>query len=535
MRLNGSSIRLSVRAAILGVAMAVMLLAGSQSPVYSQLWGEHGELWRPESTLPDFSYAGYHANEAAIPHEPVRWDFKRDFHAAGDGRTDDSDALQRAVQAGSGVLFIPQGKYVITRPIAINIGNLVLRGAGAGKTILYFPKSLSDIKGNQLDSSGNSQWSFGPGLIDVSGKDHINAQTRLATVTEPAERGTSELTLSNSIEVKPGEWVRISESDPAAGNAASGSLIRHLYGDLMPGGQGLFGDDHIVRFLSRIRKIEGQRIQLERPLPYNVRLEWAPEIHRFSPSVQEVGIEELSIEFPWSPYPGHFHERGFNALSFTNVSQCWVRNVEIQNADFGISLGETNFCTLDGVRLTTSATRARTPEARGANGHHGIDIGHGTENLITHFDVETTFVHDISLEWYALHTVFANGRGVDLAMDHHREANYSNLFTDIDCGRGNRPFYSGGSKDRGAHSGAYNTYWNIRAELPIDLPDANFGPLLNFIGVETQQGKVPQKERWTSERIDSQRLYPQDLAQAMRAKRLGNKVGTIADQNTPAR
>lgn len=281
-----------------------------------------------------------------------------------------------------------------------------------------------------------------------------------------------------------------------------------------------------MRFLSRVASIDGSRIQLERPLPYDVALEWTPELHRFAPTVQEVGIENLSIEFPWTPYPGHFREKGYNALSLYKVSQCWLRNIEIRNADFGLALEETNFCTVQNLRLTVSADRARTPEARGASGHHGIDIGHGTENLVTGFDIQTKFVHDISLEWYALHTVYANGRGLDLAMDHHREANYSNLFTDIDCGAGSRPFDSGGSHDRGPHAGAYNTYWNIRAHQPMPLPPADFGPLLNFIGFDTSAQRAPDNARWFFEPIQPADLSPLDLAAAMRNRRLHPSVAT---------
>ncbi len=289
----------------------------------------------------------------------------------------------------------------------------------------------------------------------------------------------------------------------------------------MPGGQGLFGTPHVVRFLTRVKSASGADLELERPLPYDIRPEWTPEIHRFDPSVQEVGIEHLSIRFPWSPYPGHFKEAGYNALTLEDVSQCWIRDLEIQNAGFAIGMENTNFCTLDGIRLTTSGSRATTPEAHGANGHHGIDIGHGTENLVTDFDVDTTFVHDISLEWYALHTVYSHGRGANLAMDHHREANYANLFTDLDCGLGTRPFASGGSHDRGAHSGAYNVFWNIRARTPMPLPDPAFGPLLTFVGLATDETSVPSRSEWRFQPTDPARLRPQDLAAAMRKLRLG--------------
>ena len=337
----------------------------------------------------------------------------------------------------------------------------------------------------------------------------------------PAKRGDRTLQLSNGISVAKGEWIRLTESDPKSGSAA-GSLVHYLYGEIMPPGTDLIGTSHVVRFLSRIKSVSGNKIELERPLPYDVRPEWTPEIHRFAPTVQEFGIEHLSIHFPWTPYPGHFKEKGYNAIFFQDVSQCWVNDVEVQNADFGIDLSSTNFCTVSNVTLTTSASRAVSNEARGWNGHHGIDTGHGTENLITNFDVQTKFVHDISVEWYALHTVFANGRGLDLNMDHHREANYSSLFSNLDCGAGTRPFDSGGSGNRGAHSGAYSTFWNIRAAKAMRPPPLDFGPLLNFIGVQLVETKISEQasSEWLIEPLAAAGVCPNELQQAMRMRRL---------------
>jgi hypothetical protein len=504
---------------------------GASPCTYSSLWGVNGEKWRPEGRLPDFSYAGYHAGEATIPAPPAKWDLKRDFHAAGDGKTDDSDALLKAIESiKSGVLFIPKGTYVISRRIDIHKGNLILRGAGPNQTILFFPKSLEDMFGNRATGTQQSQWAFRPGLINVTGKDPITAETRIASVTAAARRGSRTLQIQSSlpnIKIKKGEWIRLVESDPQKDGGAAGSLIRYLYGDLTPPIPGniedLVGTRSIVRFLSRVKAASATRIELERPLPYDVRAEWTPEIHRFVPSLQEFGVEHLSIHFPWSAYPGHFKEKGYNALFYQDVSQCWIDDVEIQNSDFGIDLNSTNFCTVRNVKLTTSASRAVGADARGANGHHGIDVSHGTENLVTGFDVQTKIVHDISVEWYALHTVFSKGRGVDLNMDHHREANYASLFSQLDVGAGTRPFNSGGSSNRGPHAGAYNTYWNIRGAGPVQLPAADFGPLLNFIGVEAKDTTAASPYQWFIEQIQPEKLCPMDLHEAMRKRRVGRR------------
>lgn len=511
----------------LAVLSLLMMATTNQSSepvsecVYSSLWGVNGEKWDEGGRLPDFSYAGYHAGEQLIPVAKPKWDLKRDFHAVGDGHTDDSSALLKAMATiRNGVLFIPKGTYVISKRIDINRGNIVIRGAGVGETILFFPKSLQDLFGNTAKGSEQSQWAFRPGFINVSGEDPINEQTRLAKVISAFSRGSKLLELSNPLSIKKGEWIRLVESDPPKDDQNTGSLMKHLYGDLMPSGTDLLGTRNVVRFLSRVKRASGKTIELERPLPYDIRAEWSPEIHKFTPSVTEFGIEKLSIHFPWSPYPGHFKEKGYNAIFLQNVAQCWIDEVEIQNSDFGVDLNSTNFCTVRKVTLTTSESRAVGEGGRDGNGHHGIDISHGTENLVTEFDVRTKLVHDISVEWYALHSVFANGRGVDLNMDHHREANYSSLFSNLDCGACTRPFNSGGSANRGAHSGAYSTFWNVSGATPIKLPPSDFGPRLNFVGLNLKEEPKATPYQWEINSNGSASVCPRDLHQAMRARRL---------------
>ena len=121
-------------------------------------------------------------------------------------------------------------------------------------------------------------------------------------------------------------------------------------------------------------------------------------------------------------------------------------------------------------------------------------------------------------------------------MDHHREANYSSLFSQIDCGAGTRPFDSGGSRDRGAHAGAYNTYWNIRAAGALKLPPPDFGPLLNFVGVGRIDKGPDAPTRWTVEPFVTTSLCPAELQAAMRAARLrGPRRGATAGAPRRAR
>lgn len=377
--------------------------------------------------------------------------------------------------------------------------SVILRGAGPSQTTLYFPFSLADVYGNSLDATtGYSQWAFRPGFLNFLGSDPIGPYTLLAPVIKSATKGTHELTLGFWVHggsaPAVGSWVRLTQSDPSPVTAAPitgtvgadaqpGSLIEHLYGgwdvlsaDALPhvyAGE-LQGTQYAAQLIARVLGFSNGVLRLDRALPFDVQPEWNPEIHVVQPSLKEAGIENLSIEFAEAAYDGHFREAGYNALYISAAHDCWVKDVHIINADYAIGLNGTHFCTLDNINMYDSTDR------RG--GHHGIDISYGADNLITNFSFGKEFLHDLSIEWYTQGNVISDGVGVDLNLDHHRGAPSGNLFTNLHLGKGTRPFASSGAHGRGAHSGAYNMYWNLLSENCWDLPSSDFGHSLLFAG-----------------------------------------------------
>ncbi|MEZ6072927.1 MAG: hypothetical protein R3C10_22350 [Pirellulales bacterium] len=183
-------------------------------------------------------------------------------------------------------------------------------------------------------------------------------------------------------------------------------------------------------------------------------------------TVEEVGIEELAIEFPVTPYGGHFTELGFNAIALGGVHNGWVRNVEIRHADSGIFISANN--TITGVRWTSQRQRDRR---RNSTGHHGITLG-GTDQLFSDFDFRSKFIHDVTMSRGSAGNVVRDGRGEDLTFDHHCYANHANLFTNVDAGVGTDIFRSGGGAKLGRHCGAWTTWWNIKTERPVEVPPA---------------------------------------------------------------
>jgi hypothetical protein len=139
----------------------------------SRLWGQQGELWN-QSRLPDFSFAGYHMGNDPIPNVPVVANVK-DFGARGDGLTDDSQAFLSAIAATSnGTLFIPAGRYRITQQLYFAKNNFVLRGEGPDRTVLFFPKSAREVRGDCF-FNGYSCYSFGVGAF-LSVAPHVSIQ-----------------------------------------------------------------------------------------------------------------------------------------------------------------------------------------------------------------------------------------------------------------------------------------------------------------------------------------------------------------------
>jgi hypothetical protein len=110
---------------------------------------------------------------------------------------------------------------------------------------------------------------------------------------------------------------------------------------------------------------------------------------------------------------------------------------------------------------------------------------------------------------------------VDLCFDHHKRAPFANLFTDLDLDAGTRMYRSGGGADLGKHSGAWTTFWNIRAARPQSWPPSNFAPdRVNLVGVTTKDASIKDPEGRWFEALNPEALTPPDLHKAQLQRRL---------------
>jgi rhamnogalacturonyl hydrolase YesR len=489
--------------------LALPAIAPAQSP--SDLWGLCGEKWSNTSRLPDFSHAGYHQGEAALP-EVAQTANVKDFGAVGDGTADDTHAFQAAIDAtASGAIYIPAGRYKITDFVNIQKSNIVLRGAGPGRTTLWFPRSLTGVfprPGSNSSGTPTSEYSFGYGFLTIKGGFR---QANLASISAAAARGDTWLTLASAAALHPGDRVEIYQAD-----TSGKTLINNLYcGD--PGTiTNLSGVN--TELVAQVLEVSANRIRLDRPLRTDIKTEWTPRVRSFSPSVTECGIEELRLEFPEVPYPGHFNEKGYNGIELDTVSDCWVRNVEVRNADIGINLVGSRFCTVRDACFTTYAGRGPL------SGHHCIQTKRSDDNLLTRFDLRVSFVHDLSVE-RAAGNVYSDGQGQNLCLDHHKTANFANLFCDLNAGQGSRLWTCGGGADLGRQSGGWESFWNIRSTAALHAPPAGWGPWsLNLVGLNTTDASVKNLTGTWFEAIAPASLVPGNLYQSQLARRLSSAL-----------
>src|ERR1019366_5471026 len=504
----------NVPAKILRVSLLVALgVAMTLRAEISELWGTNGELWSAASRLPDFSYAGYHCGEAPLPSVAPGVSVKK-FGARGDGVTDDTQAfLDALVTVKSGAIEVPPGHYRITNILEIKRSGIVLRGAGPDKTFLFFPTPLQTIKpdwGETTTGDKTSNYSWSGGFLWFKGRF---GERVLAPIIAEAQRGENTVHVDITEKFHPGQRIEIFQADNA-----DNSLATALYAGDPGDTKNLNGSTH-ASLVCRITKIEGGQIHFDRPLRFDINLQWHPQIRSFEPTVTESGVENLCFEFPNTPYAGHFTEAGYNAVAFSGVADCWARHLLITNADSGI-FPNGRFCTIENIVFESS----RTPDAAlHCTGHHGFNF-EGEDNLLTGFDFRTRFVHDISLDHCAAGNVIANGKGVDVCFDHHERAPYENLFTDIDAGAGTRLWHCGGGAALGKHCAARGTFWNIRASALQKYPPSAFGPdAMNFVALQTD---LPSEKnlsgRWF-ESIPPDQIMPKDIHAAQLARRLKSK------------
>ncbi|KAF6249079.1 hypothetical protein COO60DRAFT_1583210 [Scenedesmus sp. NREL 46B-D3] len=426
--------------------------ARNASKVPSSLWGCNGEMYNSSGPLTDFAFAGYGAGMEKIPDLPVTVDVKRDFRAAGDGKKDDTAAVLaalKATQEAGGVIYFPPGKYLLNNQLNLT-SNQVLRGAGRDATNLYFNTSLQQLHGwgpHWTAGMEKSPFTWAGGLISTQREKRLfDAQSLyLANLTRPAARGDTRLYLGFYRDDKkradqlivPGQWMSLTMLE-----TPKAELAKHLINNRTEPGNRLgpdFGNRQMFTHMTRVTGVGPDWVEIERPLHVDVSLLFKPTVYRSSNfKVAGVGVEDLQIEFPWTPYWGTTRP-GYNAIEYEAAVNSWVRRIyssifnTVSDVEFGV--------TPKPRRGGRWYGRNKVMQTAEKDGHMAIALHWASfDNLIEKFNITNAiFYHELLVAGYSAHNVFANGTGIDICLDHHGGAPHNNLWTDIDLVRAHNP------------------------------------------------------------------------------------------------
>ncbi|MFC9092300.1 glycoside hydrolase family 55 protein [Streptomyces sp. NPDC057072] len=447
------------------------------------LWREFVRTPFTHPQIPYIGRAGYGRGATRFPRRRVVADVTA-YGAVPDGTTDCAPAINRAVadagRAGGGTVLIPPGTYRIDDLIRIGHDNVVLKGAGSGRTTLYATRNLTELIGVYGSRYGGdkSSWSWAGGLIWLAPKARWDSlvtairdrawpfegwtgnkrdEWETLTTVSPARQGSWTVTVADARRLRPGQLVLLRLADDAGH-----TLLEHMSGG-GPGPEAYYWDDKTkltsyvpYEWPVRIARVAGRKVTFERPLPLDVRPEWDPRLTTHVPALTGAGVEGLTLQAVRTPQSPHLLDKGYNGVAFQCTYDCWADDVVVRDVDNGFGLVAASSCTLRRTRVA------------GRGSHHPYFCREGShDNLIEDFTVEertvpappNTQLHGINVEGLSSYNVWSRGEMQMGTFDSHRGLPFANVRTDITVNNNGR---HGGDASAGPLFGARFTHWNVR-------------------------------------------------------------------------
>ncbi|WP_406452975.1 glycoside hydrolase family 55 protein [Streptomyces sp. NBC_00876] len=459
--------------------------ATGSRPQLTPLWREFAAAPLTHPQIPFIGRAGYRGG-SDLPRRTGHGFTANVLHygAKPDNSADAAPAINRAIadagRRGGGTVIVPEGTYRIDDIIRIGHSDVVLRGAGSGRTTLHATKNLTELIGVYGSRYGGdkSSWSWAGGLIWLcpevrwaSLTDAIRAKAwpfegwtgnrrdewQTLTTVAPARLGDRTITVDDTRKLKRGALVLLRLADDSAH-----TLLEHMAGG-GPGPEAYYWDDKTkltsyvpYEWPVRITAVHGRRVTLERPLPLDVRPEWDPRLTTLATPLTGSGVEGLTLEAVETPQSPHLLDKGYNGVAFQCAYDCWADDITVRHVDNGFGLIGASACTLRGTKVA------------GRGSHHPYYCREGShDNLIEDFTIEQrtvpapagTQLHGINVEGLSSYNVWSRGVMEMGTFDSHRGMPFADVRTDITVNNNGR---HGGDASAGPLFGARFTHWNIR-------------------------------------------------------------------------
>ncbi|MDR2675429.1 MAG: glycoside hydrolase family 55 protein [Opitutaceae bacterium] len=461
---------------------------GWRSSLYPENW-QPGHMDSQGRFLHDFSYAGYHRGEVAIPDvdEKIINVAQKPYHADPSGKKDSTRAIQAALdhaaRTGGGVVFMPAGTYRVridegkTSVLDIRGSKTILRGGGADKTFLFLDgckmrgKTIIDIRSTEIKA-----W---PEKAPISARD--------------AKRGMIASPMSKDIHL-PAKILPV--EDASLFNAGDDVLARidltqrfidehGMTGEWLPEEAGF----RIVAFCRTIMAVDKERntLTVDIPTRYPMLMADNARVEKLRGRlVSEVGLEDFSIGMRQHPGSGlneldHLNAGtvGYDAsascaILVENAENCWIRRVN----SYRPPVNNDNIHTLsNGIRLrrcrlvTIEDCKWGFPQYRGGSGDGYPYYMMGQDCLIQNCLAEA------GRHNYSFGSAQCSGNVVFdclakdglLASDFHMWLSPANLIDGVTCDRDYfeakfRPWGKWGGNPLHGITTTQSVFWNLKGE-----------------------------------------------------------------------
>jgi hypothetical protein len=286
---------------------ALVTVSGSGKLVYNA---------DPEGNIiPDFSQVGYSSGQKAIPDVPVA---ETVYPVLGDNRANIQNAVNRVslrapdVNGFRGTIFLTKGLYEVNGSIIIEKSGIVICGEGnavSGGTI------VKETATTQLDL-----------FLFRGAGSMVRSDASKVQITEnfvPVGRKSVNVTNASSFQVgdsilifRPGtdNWIHDLKMDQITNT--DGTTVQWT------------ASSYNLYWERVITAIEGNKISFDNPVVMQMDNNYGGGYlmhYTFSGRIWNCGIENLRIESSFTSATDEAH--GWNAVNFSRVVNCWVRNV----------------------------------------------------------------------------------------------------------------------------------------------------------------------------------------------------------------
>jgi hypothetical protein len=384
-----------------GIAGLSLLIASTLNATVSSLWTQYTEAKAAgtETTLADFSCAGYRHGEVPLPTPQWRVFDVTDYGAVADDGLSDKVAIQAAINAavahGSGIVFFPPGRFRINEPsesnpwvntpIVVRGSNIVLRGSGHG------PGGTELFAERHMNLRNETQLWTAPAMIHFLGTGKRSSPADY--LAAPANRGTHTITTTNTPDFAPGDWVVLEMQDNRPDSVAA-VVAPHA---VESGWTDLINNGVRTAEIHQVASIGSNTITFKEPvhmaMPTHAEASHHARVIGFAP-LTEVGVEDIAFVGNWKTAFVHHayylddagkrvsHDSAWSALEFSNTVNSWIRDCRFTDWNYGIK-----------ISVSAAVTVLRI-ELDGNPGHNAL-----TMNSSSH--CFAGMIHDRARHWHA--------------------------------------------------------------------------------------------------------------------------------------